>query len=261
MGDTCCHFCSNYQLTPLEEDEGYPLPGAAHDDLLRQGFALVPLDVNLQNHPLCFYCCLGWKILWVWNAKGKYWIKLIFIQPTVSRGGLHHCSFGKILLNVQNNVQFFSIQMWLLHSPISDPQSQTQILVCFRDDRISRFGWIGSFPKIHSTYPIIPNRRMLLLLFVCRLGRTGWTIFTDQDFCHRDGINWGKRRLKGLITFCGIRTMHNHFEVFRLETLLCVHVDGPLVAWVWDHRVEGHLLVAGEGGHHTLSWLWAVPWA
>ena len=67
--------------------------------------------------------------------------------------------------------------------------------------RISRFGWIGCFPKIHSTYPIIPNRRMLLLLFVCRLGWTGWTIFTDQDFCHRDGINWGKRRLKSIDYF------------------------------------------------------------
>ena len=46
--------------------------------------------------------------------------------------------------------------------------------------------------------------------------------------------------------------MINHFEVFCQETLLRVHVDGTLVAWVWDHWVEGQLLVAGEG-HHTLS--------
>ena len=47
-----------HQLPPLEEDEGNPLSRAAHDDLLRQGLALVPLDVNLQDHLLGLYCCL-----------------------------------------------------------------------------------------------------------------------------------------------------------------------------------------------------------
>ena len=32
-----------------------------------------------------------------------------------------------------------------------------------------------------------------------------------------------------------------------METLLCEHMDSSLVAWVEDHRIEGHLLVAGEG--------------
>ena len=38
-----------------------------------------------------------------------------------------------------------------------------------------------------------------------------------------------------------------HIEVFRQETLLRVHADATLVPGVWDHRVEGGVLVAGGG--------------
>ena len=47
--------------------------------------------------------------------------------------------------------------------------------------------------------------------------------------------------------FVGAHCWLDHLEVFCNETLLCEHVDGSLVAWVWDHRIKGHLLVAGEG--------------
>ena len=38
----------------------------------------------------------------------------------------------------------------------------------------------------------------------------------------------------------------DHLEVFCKEALLCEHMDSTLVARVWDHWVEGGLLVAGE---------------
>ena len=49
--------------------------------------------------------------------------------------------------------------------------------------------------------------------------------------------------------FLEVHCWLNHLEVFCNETLLCEHVNGSLVAWVWDHRIKGHLLVAGEGSH------------
>ena len=47
------------QLAPFEEDKGYPLSRAPHDHVFRQGFALVALDVHLQDHLLGLYGCLS----------------------------------------------------------------------------------------------------------------------------------------------------------------------------------------------------------
>ena len=46
------------QLAPLEEDERYPLSRASHDHVLRQGFAFVSFDVNLQDQLFCLCACL-----------------------------------------------------------------------------------------------------------------------------------------------------------------------------------------------------------
>ena len=44
-----------------------------------------------------------------------------------------------------------------------------------------------------------------------------------------------------------------HIEVFRQEALLRVHADATLVPGVWDHRVEGAVLVAGRRHQNKIS--------
>ena len=51
-----------------------------------------------------------------------------------------------------------------------------------------------------------------------------------------------------------------HIEVFRQEALLRVHADASLVPGIWDHRVEGGVLVAGDRRHQNnnkvyIGWL------
>ena len=53
------HALATNQLAPLEEDKRNPLSRAPHDHVFRQGFALVALDVHLQDHLLGLYGCLG----------------------------------------------------------------------------------------------------------------------------------------------------------------------------------------------------------